>query len=347
MAVSNLFIMPGLHVPDANFNWPIGSDADCGWSATNIAAGEYYYVGPRPQGNYDCASSDGTGRSLSMDLSSMPASGTYTDYIESDYTPYEVAAGPASYLRLRLWVGVIAATADMSSETSSNGVLKVSIIGYDADGTQRETMSKELMTTRSESVFKLYQGVIEETEFTTSVRWYKVRIAICKHSASSAGQVVLDWVGVGLSHHATDTGPDLTSWYGAQGSHSAQTDRRWISGQYNDRPYVMVNGRAAHLSTMSLQFPYIQTADKRLINTAWMWNAGTPSDDFSGSIDYTHAAVNRGTSQPVIVVPDRANMKRAMYADFAGAPNWNQATQGWWPESSEIWATDLTFRERF
>jgi hypothetical protein len=348
MAVQNFRIMRGLYVPDANFSWPIEDM----WNLSGIASGDVTAYGPRGEGAGFGADVYGTGRNLVVDLSNL-ATSHGNDIIRSTYTPKEIGAGPwTGTPTLRIWAGMICSTSGVTN--TARALVQLRLQGYDADGTSRDLIT--ITPTKqdgsafytSEDEYILIDGTAVDSSMTATVRWYKLEISLVKpDGGGGAGSICIDWVGVGIPYD--DDGEDsFVTWYGAQGQHSSRTSRRWLSDAAAEQPHIQVKHRGIHQAQMSLAFPYLSTADKKLLQACWMWNAGTPTDDATHSQSVFHA--NRGTSQPVLVVPDRETSKRAFYADFAAEPNFVQATgapnAAYWPETGAIWSTNCTFRER-
>ena len=342
MAVNNFALMRGLYIPDANFSWPI-EDA---WEKTGLAAGEVSAFGPRPEGGYTGADPYGTGRNMVIALAALPTV-AWDHYIESTFTPNEIGAGPWGGSRqLRIWVGLSYRTAGVTTGTRS--LVQATLVACDLDGTERDTLVVDLGIKAAVSDYTLVTGTAYDSAMTTTVRKYKLRLAFRQpDGGGGAGYMVVDWVGVGIPSAAAGTDA-FTSWYGSAATHGSGTELKWSDSRYAERPHVLVKHRGAHAQDLSLTFPYLSAADKQLLQACYMWNTGTPTDDIEVDGNVYHTS--RGTSQPVILAIDRAEGKRAFYADFVGKPRYMQATGAgvapYWPESGAIWSASVTFRER-
>jgi hypothetical protein len=350
MAILNFKIMRGLPVPDNNFTWPIG---DSWVKSSSCASGDFIPVGPRAgQGLTTEAGADqwGTGRALKI----IPTSGYPTEpagnyYIESSYTPYGICALGAGGNNLGVWVGVIAKTFYMTS--NQNVLLDAFMQGYSTSGLTtgwaipltnagRQNLKVE------ETDYALYSGYAAATP-TTPTAFYKLRLRFAKGTVHVGdGAILIGWCGVAVPFN-TATGYDqVDSWYTHEVPHSTGTERRWQSSKYRSRPRVQVLNAAEHRAVQSYNFPLLDDDDKRLIQTCWMWNAGTPTDDVIAGVRDSSYHVNRGQSLPVVVVAERDETKRAFYADFSSEPQFSPAAIGWWPEAGARWQTSCTFEER-
>lgn len=326
----SLIITRGLQVPDNNFLEPIG-DA---WSVNGDNLIED-----------DCSfhfSTEGAGREIRIDVTSLGSPG---DYLESNLTPYGVAAGPFvsdEDSRLTRWHFVcIARTSGMAGNV--NQMLNMDLRGYTSAGDLiaggQGSADMELLG-QTDNVLLSAIGACKIHE---SARQYKLRLHL-QDSSTGGGFVHLTMVAVGISYADTDPWLDtLSSGYQADFADQSTVRMKQLTAAGGIAPIINLPDGGAHYTQHTLNLAHLTTADKELIRRAWFWNRGSRSDDISA---IGQAPLNRGTPQPVLVVLNRGTVKRAMYADFAEQVVFTQATPGWWPDSGGVWSTSLSLRER-
>lgn len=323
----SLIITRGLQIPDNNFLEPIG-DA---WSVNGDLIED------------DCTfnfSTEGAGREIQIDVTSLNASG---DYLQSAMTPFGVAAGPfkSGPVSTRWHFACIAKTSGVGANDVE--LLNMALQGYDDDGVPLGYDGNADMGLIDQEDYTLF-SVIGADTVNPSTRQYRLRLRL-QDSKNGGGHIHLIWVGVGISHNASSPYTDaISSSYQPDFADQSNARMKQLTAAGGIAPIIDLPDGGAHSRQWMLNLANLTTDDKALIRRAWYWNKGSRSDDILA--DGSTMALNRGTSQPVLVLLNRDTVKRAMYGDFAGQVVFTQATPGWWPDSGGRWSTSLSLRER-
>ncbi|MCJ7551632.1 MAG: hypothetical protein MUQ30_18325 [Anaerolineae bacterium] len=334
-------IIPGLAIPDPNFIWPVDETSDASWeilggmtAAQYVQRGDNTYKDTMPT----------TGRVL--DVHTVGAAGGITDGLLSGPTPTGIMCGGGVIISHYLWVGCIVKTAGVAAG-NTNDLVTLRVEQFTSTGAAVGTPVNMPFTSEPG---RLREPVADYTLYwqsasvvlTDTTSYFKLRMYFNIDSNGGAADTIsIPFVGCGYS---ANNNPQLnTSWYTADVSTSSNNMRRQVSSRGRMNPHIFVQDQGAHAQSVNVTFPMLTEADRAKIMHAWYWNSGTPTADLDNT---AYAALNRGSSQPVLVALDRDNIKKAFYADFASPPVFTQATPGWWPDASPVWSTSLTFTER-
>ncbi len=323
----NPVITRGLWLPDPNFRFGTGTGS--AWTEGSAVVGD---IEPRP-------SAIGSGQSMRVALSGLAFGAN--DYIETQYTPYGVAAAPflAGSSNINFVIMAAVKTEDVAAG-NTNELIQGNLYGVNSSGTAVSSAINFSFTDTDSVTFK-----VSDDEWTlivcpidigtnSSIVQYKLRLTFQNASAGGTNYLHLGWVGLSVPYDLTATvGDTFTSFYADDVSLGTQENPLGVGGLVRN---------------WSLPWPHMDSADKAIIDECIAWNSRTPRSGIKSNSDGSYQDMsNNGDMQPLIVAIDREDYKGAFYANMPSKPGFSPAGGGgYWPSTGAKHATSLTFIEQ-